>query len=441
MSLLLPDHPRLKKRRQAASTAVTLARPTGIYETQVGLSSDERRVRTGMTLHDKGAFHLSVMGNKMHSSGLQHGFFRLFLAAIVVALVATLPRTGWARGRVGAVYVMTNQSSGNSVMVFHRDATGMLTSVGTFASGGNGTGSGADPLGSEGALTLSRNNRLLFAVNAGSNSLSVFAVSGDELSLLDTVGSGGTMPVSVAVDDDLVYVLNAGGTPNISGFTFHRRTKQLVALAGSTRNLPGGMGSGPAQVSFSPDGSVLVVTEKNTNMIDTFVLDDGVAQPGVSFASSGTTPFGFAFDHDDAIVSDAAGGPMGTSTVSSYEVEEDGDLEVVSPALGDTQMAACWLVVPLDGRFAYAINAGSATISSYTVSADGSLALLDATAASTGGGSTPTDAALSNDSRFLYVRDGGNGTVSGFRTHGDGSLTFVASAAGVPSGSQGIAGR
>jgi len=377
----------------------------------------------------------------MHSSGFQHRFSRLLVAATMVGLIAILPRTGWAGGRPGAVYVMTNQSSGNSVKVFHRDAAGMLTFAGSFATGGDGTGSGADPLGSQGALTLSENNRLLFAVNAGSDSLSVFAVSGDQLNLLDTVASGGTMPVSVTVKDDLVYVLNASGAPNISGFAFDRWAKRLAPLAGSTQNLPGGAGSGPAQVSFSPDGGVLVVTEKNTNKIDTFVLDDGVAQPGVSFASNGTTPFGFAFAHDDAIVSDAAGGPMGTSAVSSYEVEEDGDLQLVTPALGDTQSAACWLVVPVDGRLAYAINAGSGTISSYTVSAGGSLALLDATAASTGSGSVPTDAALTDNSRFLYVREGGNGTVMGFRIHSDGSLTFVASAAGVPSGSQGIAAR
>jgi hypothetical protein len=184
---------------------------------------------------------------------------------------------------------------------------------------------------------------------------------------------------------------------------------------------------------------VLVVTEKGTNLIDTFLVDEGLAQPGLSFASSGTTPFGFAFGRDNiAIVSDAGSGP-GTAAVTSYEADEDGNLVVVTPALGDTQTAACWVVVPRNGKFAYTSNTASGTISSYTVSDGGNLALLNVTAASTG--SVPIDMALSNNSRFLYVRNAGNGTISGFRIGSDGSLTAVASTTGVPAGAQGIAAR
>jgi 6-phosphogluconolactonase (cycloisomerase 2 family) len=367
---------------------------------------------------------------------------RLLSAVPVVALLTTCIQLGRAAGPSGDVYVMTNQSSGNSVMVFHRDAAGMLTFSATFASGGNGAGTGADPLGSQGALVLSEDQRLLFAVNAGSDSVSVFAVWGDRLKLLDTVPSGGAMPVSLAVQHGLVYVLNAAGTPNISGFFVDPENNRLVALAGSTQDLPGGAAAAPAEVSFTPDGSALVVTEKGTSSIDTFALDKGRPGAGVSFPSSGATPFGFAFGHDDVlIVSDAAGGPAGTAAVSSYAVDEDGNVAIVTPALGDTQKAACWLVVPRNGRFAYTANAASNTISEYGVSADGNLTLLDAAAASTGTGSTPTDMALSGNSHFLYTRDGGKGAVSGFRIGADGALTPIAAAVGVPAGSQGIAAR
>jgi 6-phosphogluconolactonase len=381
-------------------------------------------------------------GVKMHSRRPYSTLVPLLSAAILIGLLAIPDRAALADDGTGAVYVMTNQPSGNSVMVFHRDADGSLAFDGSSATGGNGAGTGADPLGSQGALTLSRDNRLLFAVNAGSDSLSVFAASGDHLKLLNTAASDGTMPVSVTAQGKLVYVLNAGGTPNISGFTIDPETKRLVPLAGSTQDLPGGVGAGPAQVAFSPDGSFFVVTEKNTNMIDTFAIEHGIAQPGVSFASNGATPFGFSFGHDNiAIVSDAAGGPGGTSALSSYEVERNGDLELITPALGDTQQAACWVVVPRNRRFAYTANTASNTISSYAVARDGSLALLDAKAASTGAGSVPIDMALSANSRFLYVREGGNGTVEGFRVEADGSLTPVTKVSGVPSGAQGIAAR
>ncbi len=361
-----------------------------------------------------------------------------FSAAAVLALLMVAPQPGFAEGRSGNVYVPTNQSSGNSIVVFHRDAAGALTVVDSFASGGVGAGTGGDPLASQGAVVLSRDNRLLFAVNAGSDSISVFAVSGDQLELLDTVASGGTLPVSLTVHGDLLYVLNAGGTPNISGFTVESQTNRLIPLVGSTQDLPGGVGAKPAQVSFSPDDSVLIVTEKGTNSIDTFAVgNDGVARPGVSFPSSGNTPFGFAFGQNNAvIVSDA-----GSGAVSSYAVDEEGNLDLVTPALSDTQAAPCWIVVPRNGRFAYTANAGSGTISSYTVGENGNLALLEVDAASVEHGSAPTDMALSNNSRFLYVRNGGNGTISGFRLNADGSLEPVSTIGGLPAGTQGIAAR
>jgi hypothetical protein len=362
---------------------------------------------------------------------------------IVVAAAGLLTagtQIGLSQSNAGAVYVLTNQAS-NAVMVFHRDATGVLTFADSFATGGNGAGTGADPLGSQGSLVLNEDDRLLLAVNAGSNSVSIFAVSGDQLKLLNTAPSGGVMPVSVTVKHGLVYVLNAGGTPNISGFRIHPEANQLVPLVGSTQNLPGGAGSAPAQVSFAPSADVILVTEKNTNRIDTFAVNEnGIAQAGVSFSSNGATPFGFAFDHDNvAIISDAAGGPVGTSALSSYEVDENGTLETITPALGDTQKAACWVVVPKSGRFAYTSNTASGTISSYTVTDGGHLALFNALAATPGG--APIDMALSNNTRFLYARNA-NGTVDGFQLGiGDGGLTPIGVTSGIPAGAQGIAAR
>ncbi len=390
---------------------------------------------------------------------------RIDVRYLVFATLAALAAGSQAaRAETGDVYVLTNQSAGNSIMVFHRDAKGVLTKVGDpVATGGIGNGSGqlltpADiaPLGSQNSLVLSGDGRLLFAVNAGSNTVSVFAASGDQLTLLNTVSSGGICPVSIAVQGDLVYVLNAGGTtPNISGFRIDAATNQLVPLSmqnlPATQNLPGGANAFPAQVSFSPDGSVLVVTEKGTNLVDTFVVDHGLAQPGVSFPSNGTTPFGLAFGpHDVAIVSDAngppptVGPPFGPSALTSYRLTDDGSLTVVTPELSDTQLLACWVNVPTNGNFAYTSNTGSGTISSYTVSSRGNLTLLNPTAATiNGGASAPIDMAFSNNSRFLYVNDGVSGAIVGFRVGSDGSLTqvTVTSVNGVPIGSEGIAAR
>src|SRR5262245_61638126 len=172
----------------------------------------------------------------------------------------------------GAVFLMTNQAA-NSIMFFDRSATGRLTLRGTFATGGAGgqspSGNPLDPLASQGSLLLSADNRLLFAVNAGSNTISVMRITTRGLGQVEVVASGGLTPVSLTHYRDLLYVLNAGGEPNISGFRI-KPSGKLEPIANSTRRLAGGAAAAPAQVGFSPDGDLLVVTEKNSNVIDTY---------------------------------------------------------------------------------------------------------------------------------------------------------------------------
>lgn len=360
----------------------------------------------------------------------------------------------------GVVYSLSNQPTGNSIIVFDRAADGTLTLAGSYPTGGTGTGAGntfptmVDPLGGQGAVTLSPGHRLLFAVSAASNQVSAFAVDGDRLNLLNTISSGGKMPVSVAVYGNLVYVLNAGGTPNITGFTIDPLTNKLVPLAGSARPLAGGSANppdvsfnvaGPADVSFNLDGSLLMVTEKGTQTIDTYTVNrNGTVSGPISNHSSGSTPFGFEFTHRDLTIVSEAGPPLspaGQNALSSYRANENGKLELITGSLKNGQGATCWTIVTSDGRYAYTMNTASGTISSYEISSEGSLTLLDAAAASPGAGSTPTDAALSDDSKFLYVRDPLLNTVDAFRVEADGSLTPLGTTPGVPTGGQGLAAR
>ncbi len=367
------------------------------------------------------------------------GTLGVFLLA-TAGLLAVAPAQNF--GIPGAVYVMTNQTTGNSITAFNRASDGNLTLMGTFATGGVGMGSGTDPLGSQGSLILSGDGHFLFAVNAGSNDISVMQVSRSSLSVIDTVSSGGTEPVSLTLFKNLLYVLNAGGTPNITGFALGPNGA-LSQLPGSSRSLAGGSAAAPAQVGFSPDGSFLVVSEKDTNLIDTYrVMPDGLTQGPYSNPSNGATPFGFTFARSNTlVVSEAAGGADGTSAVSSYQISPSGSLVTISGSVGDTQMAACWATSTNNGGLVYISNAASNTLSAYTVSQSGSLTLTNATAASTGSGTAPIDSAMSSSSLYFYVLDDGTGQISGYRIqpNGTGTLTPVSGASGLPSGSQGIA--
>jgi len=362
---------------------------------------------------------------------------------VAIAAIATLTVThqGAARAEesLAAVYTMSNASSGNRILAFHRAPNGTLTAAGSFATGGLGTGGG---LGSQGGLTLSGNDRWLLAVNAGSNDLSLFGTDDDGLRLVDRVSSGGTQPVSVTIHRDLVYVLNAG-SDNVSGFRLRPHGK-LTPLAGSTRALSGS-GTGPAQVQFRPDGRVLVVTEKTTNLIVTYAVDeDGRLGPPQPQASQGATPFGFAFGHRRKLfVSEAFGGAPDASAMSSYRVNADGTLHLVSPSVPTHQTAACWVVVTDNGRFAYTSNTGSGSISGYEIDDDGALTLLnaDGRTADTGTGSAPTDLALSENGRFLFVLNSSTHNIGAFRIRSNGQLEPVALTGGLPAGANGLAAR
>ncbi|MBI3897315.1 MAG: beta-propeller fold lactonase family protein [Gammaproteobacteria bacterium] len=315
---------------------------------------------------------------------------------------------------VGAVYTMTNAPDDNQILIFNRGANGALTADGAVSTNGKGSGGGLDPLGSQRSLVLSHDQRWLFATNAGSNEISVLHVRPHGLELSGKAGSGGTLPVSVAVFHHLVYVLNAGTAPNITGFTLGP-DGNLTPIADSTRSLGAGAF---AQVGFDPRGEALVITDKANSKILVYTVDRRglpATNPVVS-SSNGTTPFGFTFDrHDHLLVVEAA-----TNAVSSYDIQPNGTLQVISPSVANGQRAACWIAS--DGhRYAFTANPGTQTISSYRLDADtGELTLVSGAA---GTGNKPLDLATTENGRFLYALDAGSLQIDAFRIEHDGSLT------------------
>jgi 6-phosphogluconolactonase len=363
---------------------------------------------------------------------------RILTAGSILATALFLASAAWAQDEPGAVYAMTNAASGNTILIFDRAPNGALTSAGSAATGGAGKGSG---LGSQGALALTNDQRLLLAVNAGSNDVTVFSVTPEGLHWSSKTPSGGAMPISVAVHGRLVYVLNAG-TPNVSGFRLSSDAA-LTPIPGSTQLISGA--AGPAQVAFTANGDLLIVTDKPTNQIFTLrVNDDGVAVAPVAHTSNGATPFGFAVDQrDHLVVSEAHGGPGGTSALSSYDVDEEGGLRLITGSAATHQGAACWVVITQNDKFAYTSDTASGVITGFSLARDGSLTILDAVgmSASTGAGSTPTDLALSENSRFLFSLNPSSGTIAGWRIGSDGSLAFTGAATGIPASASGIAAR
>ena len=360
----------------------------------------------------------------------------LLIVGIVMVSAGNAAADGpqpWGESEAGAVYTMTNSPDGNTVVIFDRAEDGLLTKTDSVSTGGKGSGGGLDPLASQNSLVLSSDKRWLLAVNAGSNDISVFRVLPNGLKWVDKVDSGGVFPVGLTVHHDLVYVLNAGGSPNIAGFTLNHKGR-LTPLAFSTRSL----GSGAfTQVGFDPEGGVLVVADRAGSTIFVYSVSDGglpAATPVVS-ASNGSTPFGFIFDRRGRLLVVE----VGPNAVSSYEILPDGTLQVISGSVPNGQRAACWIAGDGQGGV-FTANPGSGTISAYHLSArDGQVALLDGAA---GGANKPLDLGVSTDGRFLYALDPGNGGIDMFRIQHDGSLINLGSMDGtLPLFAQGIAAR
>ena len=352
-----------------------------------------------------------------------------FAAAAPLAVAAALLLAGGSQARgkpVQAVYTQTNSLAGNTVQVLARADDGTLTPAGSYATGGVGTGAS---LGSQGAVALTDDGRVLLAVDAGSNDVASFRVERDGLTLVGRVPSRGVFPVSVAIHGRHAYVLNAGGVPNVAAFELGRDGELKPSFGGrEPLSVPD---AGAAQVSVAPDGSALVVTEKSANQLETFPLRHGLPGDPVVTPSSGPVPFGFAFDpRGDAIVSEAA-----NSTVSSYRLV-DGALQLVSASVPTLQGAACWVAVTSDGRFAYTGNAATGSITGFAIADDGSLTRLvdDGRSASS---PRPNDLAIADG--FLYAINPNVGSVTAYRVGSDGSLTALPAATGLPTGLAGLA--
>ena len=349
------------------------------------------------------------------------------------SLAPSLNRDGDSE-KGGWVITMTNGTAGNEALVFPRDGRGNLGNPVHYPTGGTGSGGG---LGNQAGVVADQDVGFIYAVNAGSNSISVFRRSGADLVHRQTIASGGIQPISLAIREHRLYVLNDGGSANVVGFRVGEHG-MLHPLSGATYPLSTAIPDA-AQVGISPDGRTLVVTEKATHNLVLFPIRSGgrLGQPVVQ-RSQGNTPFGFAFDdRGTLVVSEAFGGAPNGSALSSYRGDASG-FAVVSASVGTTQTAACWVVVTKNNRFAYTSNTNSGSISGYRLRRDGTLTLLtpDGRTGVTGNG--PIDLAITENGRLLFSLNGRDGSISGFRVGREGDLVPVSTTVGLPAGANGL---
>jgi 6-phosphogluconolactonase len=378
------------------------------------------------------------------------GLRGLVAAAVgVVALAAAAP--AFAGGSPGAVYVQTNTAPTNYVQVFTRGSDGALATAGRFATGGAGNPAANPPLvipflDSAGSVELSDNGRLLFVVNAGSDSVSSFRVTSGGLELADTEPTFGSRPISAtSFNSKLLYVLNSNtGTASISGYRV-TQDGSLTPIAGSVQ-ATADTGGLPAQIKFSAHGDLLAVTQRfegATGAIDTFLVGgDGVAQAAVSHPATDETPFGLDFTRrNQMIVSNEHFSNPGASTMASYDVGSSGSVTPVDVQPTNAG-AACWTVITNDNRFVYATAPFTLSIVGFRISPAGGLAPITPTSHVAEAGGLTLDEDVSHDSRFLYVLSSAffaGDTVLSYRIENDGTLTAIGETAPFEGSAAGLA--
>ncbi|MEO8063563.1 MAG: beta-propeller fold lactonase family protein [Pseudomonadota bacterium] len=375
---------------------------------------------------------------------MKHPGKALLLGAVVSALsqganaTDDFDRFGNSRH---AVFVMTNDADENAVIAYERTPYGTLQNSRRYETGGRGSGGKVDPLGSQGSLTLSDDGSQLFAVNAGSGTLSVFRVFGSRLVFTDRAPTGGSEPNAVAQHGRIVYVLNTAGSSSVVGFRVF--DGKLVRIPESLRFLSGNFVNS-ASLAFSPDGRFLVVTERATNNLDVFrVQNDGRLSPLTITPSVGPGAFAAVVAPNGAVlISETGPGTPNGSAISSYNIAPDGKLLPVSVSVPTLGAANCWNVVTPDGRFVYASNSGSASISGFQIGANGALTPVGSTVVGTNpAGSASLDITISADGRFLYSLNAATGVIGMFGIVRDGSLVNLGVRGGLPAaaGLNGIA--
>ena len=363
----------------------------------------------------------------------------LSIIVAVLAIFAVASNVNAGFGNAGTVYTIDNAMPNNHVLYYNRALDGSLTVGGSVLTKGSGTGSA---LASQGAVVLTSDGRYLIVVDAGSSQISVFSIQYNGVPVLTSITSShGTMPISLTVYNNWVYVLNAGGTGNIAGFTLN--SGMLTYIKGSNPPLSTTSGTGAEQIGFSPDGNVLVVTETGTSLIDTYTVGyNGIASGPTTHASVGMVPYGFAFTGDNTLVVSEAGGSAGTAgltpntgTLSSYVVSDQGTLRTISGAMPTFGAAPCWVAIDDNGNFVYTSNAHGGTISTFSITGTATLTLTSSIEAKL---NVPTlDLAFSKDSQYLYALNGGS--ITGFKVYNDGSLWQVTTIDSIPGSAAGLA--
>jgi 6-phosphogluconolactonase (cycloisomerase 2 family) len=319
----------------------------------------------------------------------------MILSALAVALLAAVPNLHASSNEY--VYVESNLKApnANSIYAFARHADGSLTQIpgSPFLTGGAGvqdTSLKVGPYDSDLNIAVNPEHTLLYAVNAGSDSIAVFHIKSDG-SLTPIAGSpfpsGGTDPVSVSLVGDRLFVVNQNGDfprvanalPNYT--VFHVKGDGSIAPLAADATHGVALGSSPSIALVDPVRNVLFGADFLGGLIQRFLIGadggltelptNGIPASAIPGATAPPLVLGLALHPSQPILY------AGFVTAAELGVFKYDDANGPSDpyyglrfvgAVPNSGAAICWLRVNHAGTRLYSSDTGTNSISVYDLS-------------------------------------------------------------------------
>ena len=259
---------------------------------------------------------------------------RTVLTALLALSLSALPGHGGASADegAGAIFALTNATTGNAVVAYHRAADGSLEPAGPYPTGGLGTGAG---LGSQNAVIVTQvafsyDGDTVIVAERATNMISTFAVEDDQLDGPFFTPSAGPTPFGFAVGQRNTVLVSEAGAGG--GASTYRVTGDGVTAVSSA------IMTGPRAACWAavtPDGRFGYVTNAGTGNISGFAIaTDGSASlldvDGVT-AVTGGNPTDVAMSHDGRYLYARV---ANLSAIAVFRINSDGSLRALPSLIG-----------------------------------------------------------------------------------------------------------
>jgi 6-phosphogluconolactonase (cycloisomerase 2 family) len=275
-----------------------------------------------------------------------------------------------------------------------------------------------------GALSFSSDGGLLAVADAGDQSVSLFTVGAAGLltkaDILSGTGSAGPRPIAFSPKQGLLAVSDVdSGAPSVSLLAVSVVNGTVTTVPRATMLL----GRAPTSLTFSPDGSVLVVVNEQDDSLTTFsVSAAGSLTEIASGVPTGDQPRVAVFSRDQKllVVANRLSPALSGGALSTFTVSPAGDLSPVAPDVS-TRAKPSSIAFGADGSTLAVGLDGHAGLSLFGVgSEDHHLAELAAPAQV---GFSHASLSSTSDGEYLASVDQENDRVSVLTTSADGQIT------------------